>query len=229
MPVRPSCCSLCDRAPWSKGAASWDSPCGLALWEQGSGLLLPAGRKERTWFWETGALGQKEQSVISTSGCIVLFLNVISTCVPFSIMGVLSNKCGFQLQYQMIFSVWLLAFSPQMCEHLRRYNIIPVLSDILQESVKEKVTRIILAAFRVSVLWGVFPVGECVLWGVCVFCICGVLVCVVYVCSVGCVYVGCVLWDVCVVFCSVWCVCGVRGVCSVGCVCFLWGVCVGCV
>ena len=67
-------------------------------------------------------------------------------------MGVLSNKCGFQLQYQMIFSVWLLAFSPQMCEHLRRYNIIPVLSDILQESVKEKVTRIILAAFRVSVL-----------------------------------------------------------------------------
>lgn len=69
----------------------------------------------------------------------------------FSIMGVLSNKCGFQLQYQMIFCVWLLAFSPQMCEYLRRYNIVPVLSDILQESVKEKVTRIILAAFRVSV------------------------------------------------------------------------------
>lgn len=66
-------------------------------------------------------------------------------------MGVLSNKCGFQLQYQMIFCVWLLAFSPQMCEYLRRYNIVPVLSDILQESVKEKVTRIILAAFRVSV------------------------------------------------------------------------------
>lgn len=70
--------------------------------------------------------------------------------IPSSIMGVLSNKCGFQLQYQMIFSIWLLAFSPQMCEYLRRYNIVPVLSDILQESVKEKVTRIILAAFRVS-------------------------------------------------------------------------------
>ncbi|CAI9534420.1 unnamed protein product [Staurois parvus] len=37
---------------------------------------------------------------------------------------------------------------PQMCEYLRRYNIVPVLSDILQESVKEKVTRIILAAFK---------------------------------------------------------------------------------
>lgn len=68
----------------------------------------------------------------------------------------LSNKCGFQLQYQMIFCVWLLAFSPQLCEQLRRYNVVPALSDILQESVKEKVTRIILAAFRVS---GTFLVG----------------------------------------------------------------------
>uniref|UniRef100_A0A3P8PRW4 V-type proton ATPase subunit H n=1 Tax=Astatotilapia calliptera TaxID=8154 RepID=A0A3P8PRW4_ASTCA len=64
------------------------------------------------------------------------------------ITAVLSNKCGFQLQYQMIFCVWLLAFSPQLCEQLRRYNVVPALSDILQESVKEKVTRIILAAFR---------------------------------------------------------------------------------
>eukprot|EP00064_Thunnus_orientalis_P006611 superscaffoldBa00000695_g6629 len=37
---------------------------------------------------------------------------------------------------------------PQLCEQLRRYNVVPALSDILQESVKEKVTRIILAAFR---------------------------------------------------------------------------------
>lgn len=70
--------------------------------------------------------------------------------VSSSITAVLSNKCGFQLQYQMIFCVWLLAFSPQLCEQLRRYNVVPALSDILQESVKEKVTRIILAAFRVS-------------------------------------------------------------------------------
>lgn len=71
-------------------------------------------------------------------------------CASSSITAVLSNKCGFQLQYQMIFCVWLLAFSPQLCEQLRRYNVVPALSDILQESVKEKVTRIILAAFRVS-------------------------------------------------------------------------------
>uniref|UniRef100_A0A452EVG0 V-type proton ATPase subunit H n=1 Tax=Capra hircus TaxID=9925 RepID=A0A452EVG0_CAPHI len=95
------------------------------------------------------------QYVQCVAGCLQLMLRVneyrfawVEADGVNCIMGVLSNKCGFQLQYQMIFSVWLLAFSPQMCEHLRRYNIIPVLSDILQESVKEKVTRIILAAFR---------------------------------------------------------------------------------
>ncbi|KAK2493136.1 hypothetical protein MC885_020914 [Smutsia gigantea] len=93
---------------------------------------------------ETGTVSSSDSSqyVQCVAGCLQLMLRVSD------IMGVLSNKCGFQLQYQMIFSIWLLAFSPQMCEHLRRYNIIPVLSDILQESVKEKVTRIILAAFR---------------------------------------------------------------------------------
>ncbi|XP_035314365.1 V-type proton ATPase subunit H isoform X3 [Cricetulus griseus] len=95
------------------------------------------------------------QYVQCVAGCLQLMLRVneyrfawVEADGVNCIMGVLSNKCGFQLQYQMIFSIWLLAFSPQMCEHLRRYNIIPVLSDILQESVKEKVTRIILAAFR---------------------------------------------------------------------------------
>ncbi|EMP31779.1 V-type proton ATPase subunit H [Chelonia mydas] len=95
------------------------------------------------------------QYVQCVAGCLQLMLRVneyrfawVEADGVNCIMGVLSNKCGFQLQYQMIFSVWLLAFSPQMCEYLRRYNIVPVLSDILQESVKEKVTRIILAAFR---------------------------------------------------------------------------------
>ncbi|XP_068022796.1 V-type proton ATPase subunit H isoform X2 [Melanerpes formicivorus] len=112
-----------------------------------------------------GAGGSVEAGAVSTSdssqyvqcvaGCLQLMLRVneyrfawVEADGVNCIMGVLSNKCGFQLQYQMIFCVWLLAFSPQMCEYLRRYNIVPVLSDILQESVKEKVTRIILAAFR---------------------------------------------------------------------------------
>uniref|UniRef100_A0A8B9X609 V-type proton ATPase subunit H n=1 Tax=Bos mutus grunniens TaxID=30521 RepID=A0A8B9X609_BOSMU len=104
---------------------------------------------------KTQLSSQSSQYVQCVAGCLQLMLRVneyrfawVEADGVNCIMGVLSNKCGFQLQYQMIFSVWLLAFSPQMCKHLRRYNIIPVLSDILQESVKEKVTRIILAAFR---------------------------------------------------------------------------------
>lgn len=106
---------------------------------------------------ETGTVSSSDSSqyVQCVAGCLQLMLRVneyrfawVEADGVNCIMGVLSNKCGFQLQYQMIFSIWLLAFSPQMCEYLRHYNIIPVLSDILQESVKEKVTRIILAAFR---------------------------------------------------------------------------------
>ncbi|XP_026061716.1 V-type proton ATPase subunit H-like isoform X1 [Carassius auratus] len=105
----------------------------------------------------TGTISPSESSqyVQCVAGCLQLMLKVneyrfawVEADGVNCITAVLSNKCGFQLQYQMIFCVWLLAFSPQLCEQLRRYNVVPALSDILQESVKEKVTRIILAAFR---------------------------------------------------------------------------------
>uniref|UniRef100_A0A8B9LL34 V-type proton ATPase subunit H n=2 Tax=Astyanax mexicanus TaxID=7994 RepID=A0A8B9LL34_ASTMX len=105
----------------------------------------------------TGTISPNESSqyVQCVAGCLQLMLRVneyrfawVEADGVNCITAVLSNKCGFQLQYQMIFCVWLLAFSPQLCEQLRRYNVVPALSDILQESVKEKVTRIILAAFR---------------------------------------------------------------------------------
>uniref|UniRef100_A0AAQ5X5U7 V-type proton ATPase subunit H n=1 Tax=Amphiprion ocellaris TaxID=80972 RepID=A0AAQ5X5U7_AMPOC len=108
---------------------------------------------------ETGAgtisPSESSQYVQCVAGCLQLMLRVneyrfawVEADGVNCITAVLSNKCGFQLQYQMIFCVWLLAFSPQLCEQLRRNNVVPALSDILQESVKEKVTRIILAAFR---------------------------------------------------------------------------------
>ncbi|XP_040028270.1 V-type proton ATPase subunit H isoform X2 [Gasterosteus aculeatus] len=98
---------------------------------------------------------QSSQYVQCVAGCLQLMLRLneyrfawVEADGVNCITAVLSNKCGFQLQYQMVFCVWLLAFSPQLCEQLRSYNVVPALSDILQESVKEKVTRIILAAFR---------------------------------------------------------------------------------
>ncbi|XP_006634089.1 V-type proton ATPase subunit H isoform X1 [Lepisosteus oculatus] len=106
---------------------------------------------------ETGTVSASDSSqyVQCVAGCLQLMLRVneyrfawVEADGVNCITAVLNNKCGFQLQYQMIFCIWLLAFNPQMCEYLRRYNVVPALSDILQESVKEKVTRIILAAFR---------------------------------------------------------------------------------
>ena len=64
------------------------------------------------------------------------------------IMNVLSSKTNFQIQYQLIFCLWIITFNVSLIEKLTRYNIIPILADILAETVKEKVTRIILATFR---------------------------------------------------------------------------------
>ncbi|KAJ8272514.1 hypothetical protein GJAV_G00090050 [Gymnothorax javanicus] len=106
---------------------------------------------------EMGSVSHSESSqyVQCVAGCLQLMLRIneyrfswVEADGVNCITAVLSSKCGFQLQYQMIFCIWLLAFNPQLCESLRRYNVVPALSDILQESVKEKVTRIILAAFR---------------------------------------------------------------------------------
>uniref|UniRef100_A0A8C7RUF3 V-type proton ATPase subunit H n=1 Tax=Oncorhynchus mykiss TaxID=8022 RepID=A0A8C7RUF3_ONCMY len=104
---------------------------------------------------QSQGIGVSSQYVQCVAGCLQLMLRVneyrfawVEADGVNCITAVLSNKCGFQLQYQMGFCVWLLAFNSQLCEQLRRYNVVPALSDILQESVKEKVTRIILAAFR---------------------------------------------------------------------------------
>ncbi|XP_053209929.1 V-type proton ATPase subunit H-like [Panonychus citri] len=52
------------------------------------------------------------------------------------------------LLYQLTFCLWLLSFNVSTSEVMSKHNLIPALADILNESVKEKVTRIILASFR---------------------------------------------------------------------------------
>lgn len=64
------------------------------------------------------------------------------------IVQILQNKTNFQIQYQLIFCLWIITFNVNLIEKLSRYDIIPILADILAETVKEKVTRIILATFR---------------------------------------------------------------------------------
>lgn len=73
------------------------------------------------------------------------FVNVdgIST-----VINILSSRVNFQVQYQLIFCLWVLTFNPLLAEKMNKFNIIPILADILSDCAKEKVTRIILAVFR---------------------------------------------------------------------------------
>ncbi|XP_044010131.1 V-type proton ATPase subunit H isoform X2 [Aphidius gifuensis] len=65
-----------------------------------------------------------------------------------TLISVLSGRNNFQVQYQLIFSLWVLTFNELLAEKMNKFNVIPILADILSDSVKEKVTRIILAVFR---------------------------------------------------------------------------------
>jgi len=64
------------------------------------------------------------------------------------IATVLSCKVGFQVQYQLTFCLWCLTFNHQLADTMTKYNLVPIMADILSESAKEKVTRIILALFH---------------------------------------------------------------------------------
>lgn len=65
-----------------------------------------------------------------------------------TLLSVLSGRVNFQIQYQLIFCLWVLTFNPKLAERMNKFSVIPILADILSDSVKEKVTRIILAVFR---------------------------------------------------------------------------------
>lgn len=76
-----------------------------------------------------------------------MFVQVDGVATIISVLD--SSKMGFQIQYQLIFCLWCLTFNPALLERMnKQHNIIPILSDILSDTVKEKVSRIILATFR---------------------------------------------------------------------------------
>ncbi|KAI8584129.1 hypothetical protein K450DRAFT_168483 [Umbelopsis ramanniana AG] len=56
---------------------------------------------------------------------------------------------GPQMQYQVIFCIWLLTFDAQIASTInRQYDIIPLLIDIAKSALKEKVIRVVIASFR---------------------------------------------------------------------------------
>jgi V-type H+-transporting ATPase subunit H len=65
-----------------------------------------------------------------------------------TLIGILSSRVNFQVQYQLVFCLWVLTFNPLLAEKMNKFNVIPILADILSDCAKEKVTRIILAVLR---------------------------------------------------------------------------------
>lgn len=52
------------------------------------------------------------------------------------------------LQYQLVFALWCLSFNSDIARRIATQGVIQTLGDILSESSKEKVVRIILSTFR---------------------------------------------------------------------------------
>ncbi|XP_037909596.1 V-type proton ATPase subunit H isoform X2 [Hermetia illucens] len=91
----------------------------------------------------------------SVARCLQMMLRVDEYRLAFvsvdgisTIIDILSSRVNFQVQYQLIFCLWVLTFHRLLAERMNKFNVIPILADILSDSAKEKVTRIILAVFR---------------------------------------------------------------------------------
>ncbi|KAJ7286026.1 ATPase V1 complex subunit H [Mycena rebaudengoi] len=65
------------------------------------------------------------------------------------LVEILKHKPGPQMSYQIAFCIWLLSFEQNVAEDInKKYDIIPLLIDVAQGAVKEKVIRVIVATFR---------------------------------------------------------------------------------
>ncbi|KAF9459349.1 armadillo-type protein [Collybia nuda] len=62
---------------------------------------------------------------------------------------ILKHRPGPQGSYQVAYCLWLLSFEQNVAEQInKKYDIIPLLIDVAQGAVKEKVIRVIVATFR---------------------------------------------------------------------------------
>ncbi|KAK2584034.1 hypothetical protein KPH14_006487 [Odynerus spinipes] len=107
-----------------------------------------------TWLKDQLTLSNNEY-IQSVARCLQMMLRIDEYRFAFvsvdgisTLLSVLSGRVNFQVQYQLIFCLWVLTFNPLLAEKMNKFNVIPILADILSDSVKEKVTRIILAVFR---------------------------------------------------------------------------------
>ncbi|XP_060523231.1 V-type proton ATPase subunit H isoform X2 [Cylas formicarius] len=125
----------------------------IACWSQ-----TPMERSDLHFYltWLKDQLkSQNNEYIQSVARCLQMMLRIDEYRFAFvsvdgisTLLTVLSGRVNFQVQYQLIFCLWVLTFNSLLAEKMNKFNVIPILADILSDSVKEKVTRIILAVFR---------------------------------------------------------------------------------
>ncbi|KAG9226035.1 hypothetical protein CCMSSC00406_0008697 [Pleurotus cornucopiae] len=65
------------------------------------------------------------------------------------LIEILKQRPGPQMSYQVVLCLWLLSFEQEIAENIqKKYDVIPLLTDVAQGAVKEKVTRVVVATFR---------------------------------------------------------------------------------
>ncbi|KAH8238131.1 hypothetical protein KR038_007794 [Drosophila bunnanda] len=112
---------------------------------------------------EVGGSGEEQQHsgipnneyIQSVARCLQMMLRVDDYRFAFvgvdgisTLIRILSSRVNFQVQYQLVFCLWVLTFNPLLAAKMNKFSVIPILADILSDCAKEKVTRIILAVFR---------------------------------------------------------------------------------
>jgi len=97
----------------------------------------------------------ENEYIQSVARCLQMMLRVDEYRFTFvsvdgisTLIRILSSRVNFQVQYQLVFCIWVLTFNPLLATKMNKFSVIPILADILNDCAKEKVTRIILAVFR---------------------------------------------------------------------------------
>lgn len=74
-----------------------------------------------------------------------------------SLINILKKANGAQKIYELVFAVWLLSFDEIIAKNLdRKCQVILTLVQLAKSAVKEKVTRVIVATFRVTYMPFIF-------------------------------------------------------------------------
>jgi len=130
----------------------------LACW---SNELMPDKELKDFFLWLKEQIEEKNPYKDTLCRCLQMLFRIDYYRLAFYKLGGVESLVKYlngslnsttskdQMQYQIIFCIWLLTFNEQIASRIQNnHMIIPVLADILNATEKEKVKRIILATFR---------------------------------------------------------------------------------